>query len=131
MAEINERQRRFAEAWLATGDAACAARAGGYSRRYAPKLLRRDAVRRYLQARQARDAPGGGRVATEQEILEFLTGVMRGEGGSEGRSGASPRMKAAELLGKRLGIFSEGAEAATPPVIIDDIPASGGRGDGE
>ena len=45
---------------------------------------------------------------------------------SEGKGGAaSPRMKAAELLGKRLGAFNESVEAL-PPVIVDDIPARGG-----
>lgn len=69
--------------------------------------------------------PGG--VATEREILEFLTGVMRGEAEAESR-GASPRMKAAELLGKRLGLFNEAPEPQPPPVIVDDIPASGDGG---
>ena len=67
-----------------------------------------------------------GRVASAQEVLEYLTEVMRGgEEGDSKRSGgsASPRMKAAELLGKRLGIFNDARDGPPePPIIIDDIP---------
>ena len=61
-------------------------------------------------------------VGTADEVLSFLTGVMRGE-----ESGNAQNMKAAELLGKRLGLFSERMEAPQPPVIIDDV----GDGDGD
>ena len=58
------------------------------------------------------------RVASDAEILEFLTGVMRGDG-----EGSTQTMKAAELLGKRIGLFSERAEPPPAPVIIDDVAA--------
>lgn len=146
MAQISERQRRFAEAYLRGGDARAAARAAGYSPRYAAKALRTHAVRAWLEARRAgapnpRAEPAplaepvmaaesvplpDGRVASAREVLEYLTDVMRGEAEQEGRSGgASPRMKAAELLGKRLGVFNEAVEAPAAPVIIDDIPEPG------
>ena len=57
-------------------------------------------------------------------MLEFLSAVMRGEleGDKSDRSAAS-RMKAAEMLGRRLGVFSEAAAApAAPVVLVDDIP---------
>lgn len=57
-------------------------------------------------------------VADSQEILRFLTAVLRGELGSE-----KERMRAAELLGKRQGLFSDKAmpEAVTEVVIVDDL----------
>lgn len=55
-------------------------------------------------------------VASAEEVLEFLTGVMRGD-----ESGSTQNMKAAELLGKRMGLFSERPEPPPAPVIIDDI----------
>lgn len=58
--------------------------------------------------------------ATADEILQYLTGVMRGED-----SGGQAAMKAAELLGKRLGLFSEPQEALPPPILLDDIPEDG------
>ena len=60
-----------------------------------------------------------GSVADANEVLEFLSSVMRGE-----LDGATARMKAAELLGKRLGAFNTevtAAEAAGPVVLVDDI----------
>lgn len=143
MAQTTERQRRFAEAYGRTGDARLAAREAGYAEHYGRKALRTVAVQRLLAGRgeqSPRAEPAAtaepaepvvcpdGRVASAQEVLEYLTDVMRGEAEQEGRSGAaSPRMKAAELLGKRLGVFNEAVEAAAAPVIIDDVPA---RNDG-
>jgi len=54
--------------------------------------------------------------ASAGEVLEFLSGVMRGE-----VDGSTHSMKAAELLGKRMGLFSESAEPPPAPVIIDDV----------
>ena len=62
-----------------------------------------------------------GRVASASEVLEYLTDVLRGEAEGEGRGSSSPRMKAAELLGKRLGLFTEAQEEVPAPVIIDDL----------
>jgi len=60
-------------------------------------------------------------VAGAGEGLEYLTCVLRGEADGELKN-PTARMKAAELLGKRMGLFEEGAEAAAEPVVIvDDI----------
>ncbi|MCQ2437113.1 MAG: hypothetical protein MJ099_01800 [Clostridia bacterium] len=54
-------------------------------------------------------------IADEKEILEFLSAVMR-EGSGTGA------LKAAELLGKRLGLFTEKPTAPEgPTVIVDDV----------
>lgn len=79
------------------------------------------------------------RTADAQEIMEYLTSVLRGESKSEivviegegdGMSSAKrmkkapdekERLKAAELLGKRFGIFSEKINInGTVPVVIED-----------
>ena len=122
---VTERQRRFAEAYLETGSAAQAAERAGYPAGHGSRALKSRGVQDCLDAlRRARDE--GSDVASAQEVLVYLTGVMRGES-DEGKSGAStPRMKAAELLGKRLGVFNEVAEEIRPPVILDDLPRPGG-----
>ena len=138
MAEASERQRRFAQAYLRTGDARRAARDAGYGPEYGRRALRTAGVRQLIERRGGEPQPRAeplpaedGRVASEREVLEFLTDVMRGELESEGRaSAASPRMRAAELLGKRLGAFSESAEAPRVTVILDDIPPGEEKGDG-
>ncbi len=58
-------------------------------------------------------APG---TATADEVLQYLTGVMRGEDG-----GGTAAMKAAELLGKRMGLFSEPQEELPAPILLDDL----------
>ncbi|MCL2083202.1 MAG: hypothetical protein FWH04_08240 [Oscillospiraceae bacterium] len=42
-----------------------------------------------------------GKSAKPEEVVEYLTEVMRGD------TSSSARLKAAELLGKKYGIFSE------------------------
>ena len=65
-------------------------------------------------------------IASGDEILEFLTGVMRGDA-----DGSTQTMKAAELLGKRIGLFAEKAELPPAPVIIDDIGGCAAAADAE
>ena len=51
--------------------------------------------------------------------VEFLTEVMRDEG-----EGSVSRLKAAELLGKRFGLFTDKVNVSGSGVvqIVDDIP---------
>ena len=128
---LTEKQRRFARAYPQMQNASAAARAAGYRCwRNGYRLLRNPAVQRCIREQQARAEPAeSGSVASAREVLEYLTGVLRGDAEGESRQGAAtPRMKAAELLGKRLGIFNETPESAPAPVIIDDIAPS--RDDG-
>jgi len=48
-------------------------------------------------------------VASPEEVLELMTQIMRGEAGDEhtGPPKLAERSKAAELLGKRYGLFGE------------------------
>lgn len=77
------------------------------------------------------------KTADAQEVIEYLTAVMRGEqkeqtlrligDGIQTISNidvsAKERLKAAELLGKRFGLFAEKVKVDVNPVtIIDDIP---------
>ena len=85
-------------------------------------------------------------IAKQDEILKYLTSVLRGESESEivvvegtgdGWSEANilrkgpderERLKAAELLGKRYGLYTESVVVAEAPKIIDDIPAGPPKG---
>lgn len=82
------------------------------------------------------------KIAKAEEVLKYLTSVMRGEeteevvvveGIGEGMSnattikkqvGARERIKAAELLGKRFGLFTDkvNLEGNVGVMIVDDIP---------
>lgn len=62
------------------------------------------------------------KIACKTEVLEYLTGVMR-SGIDEGKKADATTTKAAELIGKHLGMFSDksGAEQGVNVVIVDDI----------
>lgn len=92
----------------------------------ASKLLKMPEIKAYIQKRL--DELADKRVAKQQEVLEYLTSVMRGqsesevvviEGMGDGMSQATrikkgpderERLKAAELLGKRYGTWKEKLE---------------------
>ena len=119
---ITERQKRFADYYLETGNAAEAARRAGFTAKYGRALKNKPAVKAYIDGRITDlDA---ARMASADEVLGYLTRVMRGEEGGGGQAA----MKAAELLGKRLGLFAEKAEELPAPVIVDDIAGVGQGG---
>ena len=122
---LTERQRRFADLYLELGNASEAAEQAGFKRSYAQGAKRQPAVQAYMKERLQEVRQRN--IASADEVLEFLTEVMRGEiEGERPEKNSSPRMRAAELLGKRLGVFTDvgsvlrgGAEL---PEIVDDIP---------
>ena len=71
---------------------------------------------------QGEGRAGEKHVAEQEEVLSYLTDVLRGEAGEELKN-STARMRAAELLGRKLGMFAEaGAEGAMEPaVIVDDV----------
>ena len=119
---MTERQKRFAEFYLETGNARQSAIKAGYSAGYAEHVKRQRGVKEYLEMRI--DGMDRKRIASA-EVLQFLTAVMRGDEKDE--KGATLRMKAAEMISRRLG-YEEAGYAGPAAVIVDDI---GGTGDGE
>ena len=124
--KLTERQRRFADLYLELGNASEAAEQAGFKRSYAQGAKRQPAVQAYMQQR-LQDARQR-HIASADEVLEFLTEVMRGEiDGERPEKNSSPRMKAAELLGRRLGVFTDVSSVLRGehelPEISDDIPA--------
>ena len=73
---LTERQRRFADLYLELGNAAEAAERAGFKRSYAQGAKRQPAVQAYMQKRlsEARER----NIASADEVLAFLTDVMRG-----------------------------------------------------
>ncbi len=117
---LTQRQKRFADAVLHGSPPDEAYRAAGYREENAVagarRLLKAPTVQAYMA--QTKASRSDHTVADSEEILRFLTAVLRGEAGSE-----KERMRAAELLGKRQGLFSDKAmpEAVTEVVIVDDL----------
>ena len=103
---LTDRQRKFAEFYLQLGNASEAAVQAGFKRSYAQAAKRQPAVQAYLQQR-LRQADRD-EIASTQEVLAFLTDVMRGAyEGEVPKKNSSPRMRAAAMLGKRLGLFTD------------------------
>jgi phage terminase small subunit len=101
----------------------------------AARLLGNASVRAYLNDRL--EQLHNERTADVQEILEYLTAVMRGEEKEEKMAAnalgemeaynvrnQANQLKAAELLGKRFGLFTEKVAVSGSGVvqIVDDIP---------
>lgn len=119
---MTERQRRFADEYLIDPNKTQAAIRAGYkettARTQGATLYAKPEIREYIEKRMAEKSQA--LVATQDEVLSYLTRVMRGETLAEvvvvDNDGArciqkapdeKERLKAAELLGKCHGIFSD------------------------
>lgn len=125
--ELTLKQKKFADEYIISGNAYRSAIEAGYSKSYAKgnvvKLLENVSVKAYIDERLKELDDKA--IAKQEEVLQYLTAVMRGqsksavvviEGLGEGLSLArtmnktpdeKDRIKAAELLGKRYGAFTE------------------------
>lgn len=130
MAKMTPKQKRFCDEYLIDLNATQAAIRAGYSEKYAhtnaTKLLQITTIKDFIAARMAEKE--SDLIADQDEVLKYLTSVMRGkttaevvvvEGTGDGCSEAramqkapdeKERLKAAELLGKRYGLYTEKVE---------------------
>ncbi|MHB9781475.1 terminase small subunit [Streptococcus sp. 10F2] len=133
------KQKRFADEYIISGNATEAAIKAGYSRKYAntnaSKLLQNTTIKSYIDEHLAELE--SKTIATQEEVLSYLTSVMRGEqreqtlrGEGEGYQsiididvGAKDRIKAAELLGKRHRLWTDKVETEHKGEVafVDDI----------
>lgn len=137
--KLTEKQKRFADEYIISGNATQAAIKAGYSKKTAAVIgtenLIKPNIKNYIDERL--EELKSERTADAQEVLEYLTSVMRGNeteevliGVGEGMQstiqkevGAKDRLKAAELLGKRFALFTDKTEVAVSeiPTFVDDI----------
>ncbi|MGD6847274.1 terminase small subunit [Rossellomorea aquimaris] len=142
MTRTTEKQRKFANEYVKTGNISAsykvaypsvkkdsAARASG------SRLLTKANVRSYIDERLEELKKKS--IAEQDEILQFLTSVMRGEHteqipigigeGAQQLEDKDPflkdRVKAAELLGKRYVMWTDKQQVETiTPVFVEDVP---------
>lgn len=137
--KLTEKQKRFADYYIETGNITEAAVKAGYSKKTARVIgqenLLKPAIKGYIDEKL--EAMQDERTASAKEVLEFLTKSMRGEikeevvvvegtgdGTSEARMvkkqiGLRDRIKSAELLGKRYRLFTDKVEIeGVVPVMI-------------
>lgn len=135
---MTDKQRRFADEYIVDCNATRAYKAAypriksdDAARANASRLLTNANVKAYIEAKL--DELSSKKIADAQEVMEYLTAVMRGEsaasvvvvegcgdGCSEAKVIDKPpdekeRLKAAELLGKRYGVFTENIKATVEP----------------
>lgn len=136
---LTPKQQAFADYYIELGNASEAARKAGYSKTYATthvyKLLENARIKSYIEKRM--DEIKSERVADQQEVMEYLTSVMRGEHQEEVLRGigegaqtidnidvsAKDRIKAAELIGRRYAMWTDKHDVDVKGAVqfIDDI----------
>lgn len=139
MEKMTRKQKLFCENYIIEPNATRAAIKAGYAEKYAhtnaSKLLQNTTIKEYIEKRM--EEKDKELIADQNEILKYLTSVLRGEakseivvveGDGEGGSNArrmkkapdeKERLKAAELLGKRYGLYSEKVDmSGAIPVVI-------------
>ena len=137
--KLTEKQKRFADYYIETGNITEAAVKAGDSKKTARVIgqenLLKPAIKGYIDEKL--ETMQDERTASAKEVLEFLTKSMRGEikeevvvvegtgdGTSEARMvkkqiGLRDRIKSAELLGKRYRLFTDKVEIeGVVPVMI-------------
>lgn len=135
---MTPRQQKFCDEYLISGNATEAAIKAGYSRKTAKQTgsenLAKLDLRAYIDEQLAKIH--SAKIADAEEVMKYLTSVMRGEHTEqvlklvgEGVQtvtdidvSAKERLKAAELIGKRYGLFTDkvGLEGAVPVIITGD-----------
>ncbi len=147
MLPLTTKQKRFCQEYLIDLNATQAAIRAGYSEKSAysveQRMLKNVEVKKYIAEQVERLK--NEKISSAQEVLEYLTSVMRGEQKEqvplmyydkqileEKSASIKDRLKAAELLGKRYALFTEKleVEGTTAVQIVDNIPSQEGEVDG-
>lgn len=138
---MTEKQKRFAQEYVIDCNATRAykvaypkVKSDEVARKLGSRMMTNDDVKAYIDELLAKIR--SEKVAAAQEVMEYLTSVMRGQSKSEivvveltggGCSSAKhiektpdekERLKAAELIGKRYGLYTDKIETDVESVII-------------
>lgn len=123
--KLTEKQKRFIDYYIETANATESAKRAGYSEKTAKKIGAENLTKLNFFIQKKLEEKESNRIASQDEVLQYLTKVMRGELKDQFGLDASlqDRTKCAELLGKRYGTFKEKVDVngSIPVVIEDDI----------
>ena len=136
---MTEKQKKFCDYFIETGNATKAAIFAGYSEKTAKQIGQQNLTKLYLRfyidkrLKQLEDE----RIADADEVMKFLTSVMRGEVkepvailDGDGyqkvvdlQPNVATRRAAAVDLGKRYALFTDKTEMTVTevPVFLDDL----------
>ena len=136
---MTEKQKRFADEYLIDLNATRAykavyknIRSDDTARTNGSRLLANANVRKYID--EQLEKIHNEKTADAKEIMEYLTSVMRGEHKEETLKwigegtqtiaeidvSAKDRLKAAELLGKRYGMFTDKVEVDVAKIVFEE-----------
>lgn len=123
--KLTEKQKRFIDYYIETANATESAKRAGYSSKTAKNIGAENLTKLNYFIQERLQQLEDSRIASQEEVLQYLTKVMRGEEKDQFGLDASlqDRTKCAELLGKRYGTFKEKVDVggSVPVVIKDDI----------
>lgn len=136
--KLTEKQKRFADYYIETGNATAAAIKAGYSEKTAKEMgyenLTKPHIKTYIDGQLK--VMDDKRIMNAEEVMQLLTSIARneeqedvvvfGENGPEITSkgmSAKDRLKALELIGKRYTLFTDKhqVEGNLGVTIVDDI----------
>lgn len=137
--KLTAKQKRFCEEYIVDCNATQAAIRAGYSKKTAysmgQRLLKNVEVQSYID--ELMQGLQDEAVASADEVIQYLTSVMRGKETEQTLKwigdgvqtiadidvSAKDRLKAAELLGKRYGLFTDKMEVdgIGQVVIVNDL----------
>ena len=123
--KLTEKQKRFIDYYVETANATESAKKAGYSFKTAKNIGAENLTKLNYFIQERLQQLEDNRIASQEEVLQYLTKVMRGEEKDQFGLDASlqDRTKCAELLGKRYGTFKEKVDVTgnIPVGIQDDI----------
>lgn len=127
VAKLTAKQQRFCDEYLIDLNATQAAIRAGYSKKTAGRIgtenVQKPVIKEYIAKRMAEKE--SRLIADQDEVLKYLTSVMRGQSRSsivvvestgdfmsaaremEKAPDEKERLKAAELMGKRYGLYTD------------------------
>ena len=123
---LNNKQLAFAQEYLHCNNITQSAKKAGYSEKTASVqgcvLLKNPKVIEYIEA--VNERLESSKIADIQEVMEYLTSVMRGEEKDQFdlEPSLADRTKAASELCRRLDVKSRNKQVEARVVIVDDIP---------
>lgn len=145
--KLTAKQKIFCDEYIISLNATQAAIKAGYSKKTARKIaaenLTKPVIQNYISERMKQKE--SSLIATQDEVLQYLTSVLRGESQTtdivlvgigdgyqevqevEKKPSEKDRLKAAELLGKRYGLYTDKISADVDMSL--DISIDYGDGD--
>lgn len=132
MKKLTIKQKKFADEYIISGNASEAAIKAGYKNDVSGREnLQKPTIKNYIDERMKELEQEA--IANQTEVLKFLTSIMRGEqteqtlisdGSEQGQRitnievSAKDRIKAAELLGKRYGSWTDKVDLSSDLTLI-------------